>query len=95
MEEIVAKEAKVKKEVRDEVAEVEVEAMVEVKVDEKVVKENSVELGESLRVFGGGRRVGSSGTCHGTPPSWQALTPQTLTTPSSSPRRVRFGLSVF
>ena len=36
-----------------------------------------------------------SRTCHGTRQFWLAPTPQTWTAPSSSPRRVRYGLSGF
>ena len=42
-----------------------------------------------LRLFLGLRDVGAIR------PSWLAPTPQTWTTPSSSRRRVRFGLSLF
>ena len=81
----------------DEVVEVEVEETVEEKVkeeveEEKVVEEKATGAGQGLRAVG---RQGPSSTCHGTPPSWLASTPQSSTTPSWSPRRVRFGLSVF
>ena len=104
MEEIVAAEAKVKvEEVEDEVVVVEAEVeetvdeTVKEEVEEKVVEEKAVEGGQLLRVFFGTRDVGAihAMTGHGTRPSWLAFTPQTCTTPSSSPRRVRFGLSVF
>ena len=62
MEEIVAKEAKVKEVVGDEVVEVKGEEMVEEKVkeevEEKVVEERVVEAGQWLRVCLGARTAG-------------------------------------
>ena len=84
-----------KEEVVDEVLEVEVEETVKETVKEEVAEEKALGTGQSQRVFLGSGRRGPSRTCHGTPPSWPAPTPQTSTTPSLSPRRVRFGLSVF
>ena len=104
MERIVAAEVdKVNVEEVDEVVEVEVEAeeMVEETVKEEVEAKVVVETGVGggggvARVFFCGRGMrGPSRTCHGTRPSWLAPSPKTWTTPSSSPRRVWFGLSVF
>ena len=63
MEEIVAREARVKQEVGDEVVEVEVEEMVQEKVEEEVeetvVEEKAVESGQWLRVFGRAKTAGA------------------------------------
>ena len=73
MEDIVAKEAKVKEEVVDEVVEGEVEEtakdMVKEEVEEEVVEEKAVGAGHWLRAFLGAREAGPSTTCHETPPS--------------------------
>ena len=63
MEDIVAKEAKVKEEVVDEVVEVEVEETVEEtvkeEVGEKMVEEKVVGAGQWLTVFSGATEAGS------------------------------------
>ena len=99
---VAAEVDKVKEEEVEEVVEVEVEAeempeeMVKEEVEGKVVVETAVGGGGGAEGFVGdpGMR-GPSRTGHGTTPSWLASTPQIWTTPSSSPWRVRFGLSVF
>ena len=63
--------------------------------EEKVEEEMTVGAGQWLKLFLGPGRQGPSWTCHGTPRSSPASTPKTLTTPSSCPRTVRLGLSVF
>ena len=104
MEGIMVAEEKVKEEgLEDEVVEVKVEGeeMVEQtvkgEVEEKVVEEKAVGGGggSGRGFFWGLGMRGPSNTCHGTRPSRLAPTPQTWTTPFSSPRRVRFGLSGF
>ena len=98
---------KVKEEEVDEVVEVEVraeemeEGMVREEVEAKVVVETPARGGggggvsQWLRTMMVSRMRGPSRTCHGTRLSWPAPTPQTWTPPSSSPQRVRFGLSGF
>ena len=83
---------KVKEEEVDEVVEVEVEAE---EMEEGMMKEE-VELKVVVETLAGGGGVrGPSRTCHGTRLSGLACTPQTWTPPSSSPRRLWFGLSGF
>ena len=93
METIVSAEVdKVKEEEVEEVVEEMVEETVKEEVEAKEMVETGVGGGGGWGFFWGRGMRGPSMTCHGTRPPWLAPTPQTWTTPSSSPRRVRFAL---
>ena len=102
--ELAAVVARVKDEEVDEVVEVDVHGKMKgasVKEEEEETKVVEVApaggggMSDWLRGLMGSRAAGGSRACHGTRQSWLAPTPQTWTPPSSSPQRVRYGLSGF